>query len=499
MKRAPTTMHLGALTAVLALVMTLAAAAPADAIPAFARKYASSCQTCHVAYPKLNSFGKAFRLLGYRMPDETEEQVKQPPTSLGAEAYKRVWPDAVWPGGIPSHVPLAISAEFQVENSHELDNDFQFPTVVELVAAGTAGENVSYFGELAFEQEAGHDSVETEVAVEHIDFRFIRPIKSSLAFNVKIGAFQPELVSTFDHARRLTVANYDSMFGVGTLAAGGASEVGGGGHHGGGNGIALPAVATGVELYGVVEERFLWSAGLVNGLGPGEDAFDGNETKDVYGRVAYKWGGIALDGSNADTYVQSAKSWRERSFQVGVFAYQGDGDDVPASLVEEEEEEGAHGELQAVTSGLTAVFLPHSEPVAIEDEEFTRYGLDFNAFWGDFNLFGAYVDGEDDIRPLLQSTHGHGLQEGDLETFSYDAWFLELDAVLGWPWLHGAVRYETVDLPGESHGEPAEDFERATVAVIGLVRANVKSTLEYTWDLNRSSDYSLWLNFGIAF
>lgn len=498
MKRARTTIRVGALAAVLAMAMTLAAAAPAGAIPAFARKYATSCQTCHIAYPKLNAFGEAFRLLGYRMPAETEDQVRQPDTSLGAEAYKRVWPDAVWPGAIPSNVPLAINAEFQVENSHELDNDFQFPTAVELIAAGTAGDTVSYFGEIAFEQEAGHDAVETEVALEHMDFRFIRPIKSSPAFNAKIGAFQPELVSNFDHARRLTVANYDSMFGVGTLAAGGASEVGGGGHHGGGSGIALPAVATGFELYGVVRERFFWTAGLVNGLGPGEDAFDGNETKDVYGRVAYKWGGIALDGSNADTFAQSAKNWRERSLRVGVFAYQGDGEGVPVELGEEEEEEPGHGELQALSSGLTPIYLPHSEPAAVQDEEFTRYGLDFNAFWGDFNLFGAYVEGEDDIRTLLRSTHGDELLDGDLETFSYDAWFLELDAVLGWPWLHGAARYETVDLPGEAHGEPAE-FERATVALVGLIRANVKGTVEYTWDLNHSDDYFLWLNFGIAF
>ena len=28
----------------------------AQSIPAFARKYETSCQTCHVAYPKLNAY-----------------------------------------------------------------------------------------------------------------------------------------------------------------------------------------------------------------------------------------------------------------------------------------------------------------------------------------------------------------------------------------------------------------------------------------------------------
>lgn len=516
--RSTTILRVAGLATLLAVLGGLTAS-PASAIPAFARKYETSCQTCHIAYPKLNAFGESFRLLGYRMPGETEDQVKQEPVRLGSDAYKRVWPDAVWPATIPSHVPLAVSSEFLVEESDAVDSDFRFPSSVELVAAGTAGDNVSYFGEIAFRREPEHGELQNETEVEHIDLRFIRPFAQSLAFNVKVGAFQPELVQTFDHARRLTVANYDSMFGVNTLERGGASSVGGGGHHGG-TGISLPAVATGFEGYGVVAHRFLWNLGLVNGLGPGEGAFDGNDAKDVYGRVATKWGGIAFDGSNADE-VQQAKAWRERSFEIGLFGYQGDGDDVRAGLVEEEPED-EHSALSAPMSrsapSVTAVWLPHSEPAFIEDEEFTRYGVDFNAFWDDFNLFGAYVEGEDDIRTILQTSHGDELIDGDLDTFEYEAFFVELDAVLGYPWLHGAVRYENVDLPAggagvDEHGDEGEDehgeedghitvdntFERGVVSVTALVRANVKTTLEYAWNLDDSSDDVLWLNFGIAF
>ena len=86
----------------------LFAAPLAEAIPAFARKYETSCQTCHVVFPKLNAFGEAFRLNGYRMPKETEEMVKEKPISLGAPAYKKLWPSAIWPGEISSSVPLAV-------------------------------------------------------------------------------------------------------------------------------------------------------------------------------------------------------------------------------------------------------------------------------------------------------------------------------------------------------------------------------------------------------
>ena len=503
MKRSPATIRVGALVVVLAMAMLLAAASPASAIPAFARKYATSCQTCHIAYPKLNNFGETFRLLGYHMPGETEEQIKEAPTSLGAEAYKRVWPNAVWPGAIPSHVPVAVVSQFLVQSDPETDYDFVFPSEVALVAAGTAGENISFFGEIGFEQEVEDGVRESSASVEHMDFRFIRPIHDSLAFNVKIGAFQPELVSTFDHARRLTVANYDSMFGVQTLAVGGAAEVGGG-HHGGGGGIALPAIARGFEGYGVVAHRFLWTAGIVNGLEPGQDSFDANERKDFYGRVAYKWGGLAPDGSNADTFATSDKNWRETSFRLGAFAYVGDASGVLVP-VSAHDEAGGHGAEPAAEHGaLTspALFLPHEgepepAPAFLENTDSTRYGLDFNLFFNDLNLFGAYVNGEDDLRAFAADHDGApgAFLVHESGNFTYDAWFLEADAVMHYPWLHGAARYETVDLPAPG----AQDFDRATVSVTGLIRANVKSVLEYTWDLNDSNNDFLWLEFGIAF
>ena len=45
--------------------VVLTAASPAQAIPAFARKYGTSCLTCHTVYPKLTPFGEAFRRNGY--------------------------------------------------------------------------------------------------------------------------------------------------------------------------------------------------------------------------------------------------------------------------------------------------------------------------------------------------------------------------------------------------------------------------------------------------
>ena len=42
-----------------ALLVAASASAPARAIPSFARKYGTSCLTCHTVYPKLTPFGEA--------------------------------------------------------------------------------------------------------------------------------------------------------------------------------------------------------------------------------------------------------------------------------------------------------------------------------------------------------------------------------------------------------------------------------------------------------
>lgn len=69
---------------VVALVFLSAHPKVAEAIPYFARKYGVSCAQCHVAPPKLNSFGEAFIAAGYENPGLTA---------------RRTWPFALWISG----------------------------------------------------------------------------------------------------------------------------------------------------------------------------------------------------------------------------------------------------------------------------------------------------------------------------------------------------------------------------------------------------------------
>src|ERR1700744_2507781 len=90
------------------LAVILGLSASAHAIPAFARMYGTSCSTCHIDFPKLNDFGKAFKDAGFKFPKDNESMLKIPPVMLGAPANAELWPRAIWPGSIPGQPPIGL-------------------------------------------------------------------------------------------------------------------------------------------------------------------------------------------------------------------------------------------------------------------------------------------------------------------------------------------------------------------------------------------------------
>src|SRR6201981_1292795 len=92
----------------------------ASAIPAFSRQYQTSCMTCHIDFPKLNDFGKAFKDAGFKFPKDDETMLKVPAVLLGAPAQKDVWPNTIWPGEIPGLPPIGLryNTFFQVTSGN---------------------------------------------------------------------------------------------------------------------------------------------------------------------------------------------------------------------------------------------------------------------------------------------------------------------------------------------------------------------------------------------
>jgi hypothetical protein len=447
-------------------VALLSIASTADAVPAFARKYQTSCQTCHIIFPKLNAFGEAFRLRGYRMPGETEAMVKQPPVSLGAPAYKKLWPQAIWPGEISSSVPLAVNVKLADLNISTLNadgtvnsikNDLQFPQEVNVFAAGTLGDHISYLSEVTFgENPDGSVAVE----LEHAHMGFDSPFGADDLFHFRIGKFAPNVVDGFQEMWLSTDAGIASLFDYNPVGIHGGTGLVGDVSP---SPIALPALVRGIEGYGIVGHRALWVAGLANGIGPSatdtSGRFDGNNAKDVYARFDYKFGGMGLDGDTGGQSTVPDKNWRDNSLRLGVFAYRGDGSTIDFPVTSE--------------AGLS---------MNIQDVHFLRTGIYANVFWQDLNVFGVYLHGSDALSVFDEGTAALlNAIEPD-----FHAWFTQADYVV-YPWLQAGFRYETVTPADRS----VPSLRTGVFNVSALLRANVKAMVEYQRDLRLGDNHSL--------
>ena len=65
---------------ILLAAVLLPAPKPANAIPAFARKYGLPCSACHIGWPELNNFGQVFRDNGYQMMNERDSPITRDPS-----------------------------------------------------------------------------------------------------------------------------------------------------------------------------------------------------------------------------------------------------------------------------------------------------------------------------------------------------------------------------------------------------------------------------------
>lgn len=273
-----------------AMLLTLMLlASQSEAVPTFARKYKTSCSTCHYAFPRLNNFGKAFANNGLRYPGDDEDFAKEEAVSLGSEGQKKVFPDAIWPADIPG--ASVISARW-ISRIHYNPNDagkeftFENPHELELFMPGTIGDDISFFFEVEWEH------VSEFAYGGWMDFKFSDPL------HVRLGNL--EYLPIHDH-ERLTKEhyNYGSFMGLD---------------------------ASGMEVWGAVNGAddkggLVYSAGFFNGENDGDDNVDMNSVKDVFGKASYKIGGMGVLGSTAAS--ASSAFWTDNSITIGAFGHGG--------------------------------------------------------------------------------------------------------------------------------------------------------------------------------
>lgn len=335
----------------------------AAAIPAFARKYETSCQTCHVTFPKLTPFGDAFRRNGYRWPAGEEEDTSQDePVPLGHEAHKKVFPKAVWPGTIPGKVPLAAAMGSNVRYQSEADANVDFTGIganVSLNFSATLDNAFSTWAGAAFRASSGGGA---EAELERV-IVVIQPLEGPV-LNIRVGRFESG-ASMFTIHRTLGVAPWYLVTPVQDAS------------------FTIDPAQVGLEANGIAAGRLSWAVGLVEGQGIV------NTPKDVYARVAYKLGGMQPDGVGG---ASEAKPWQEKSVEAGVFSF--------------------YGQNRIGVAG-----------VAEQDNTFVVGGVDLSVLYKDLNVLAAFTYEQDQHPSLDEPTEDaetlHAFVQADYVVFPW--------------------------------------------------------------------------------
>jgi hypothetical protein len=105
----------------------------AEAIPAFARRYKISCNTCHAPIPKLKPYGDEFAGAGFILQEEEK-----------ARDYVSAGDDLLW---LNKDFPLAarFDAFALYDQDKTVENDLQTPYGLKLLSGGTLYKNIGYY------------------------------------------------------------------------------------------------------------------------------------------------------------------------------------------------------------------------------------------------------------------------------------------------------------------------------------------------------------------
>jgi hypothetical protein len=499
-------------------------AVKAYAIPAFSRQYQTSCSTCHVDFPKLNDFGKAFKDAGFKFPKDDETYLKVPPVLLGAPAYKDVWPQgSIWPGTIPGLPPIGLrmNSFFQVTSGNrDRFNSLAAPGTVpqfipatdfetglfSIFTAGNFGSDVAFW--VDDDLSVGGENSAGGLGDGYLKFVNIGRIFRLPTDSLHLRAGQFELDLPFTQARSINLSPYDvyaeaNIGVVNTLTA----------QHNVANQFTFADAARGIELSGghmyggyhyslaVFDQNtsgltqpdntslYVPSAtgGANGGIGFASDA----SAKAVYARFAYRFN-LERDPKNRKE-VQAAGPTGPRDhtyLNLGTFYLRGNS-------------RQAFGGTAA--NGIDPALLTVREP-------YFRAGGDFSFNYRKLNVYGLYmlahdknllpVDASGNVIVLPLSTTGPlpvRFVSGIPAKFS--GGFVQAD-YLALPWMMLIMRWDGVNssadringftlASGTPYFAPVRSTRtRFTPGVQFLIHPNIKAAFEYQFRPQQSVDVS---------
>lgn len=429
----------------IALLGVVLATVPARAIPAFARKYETSCQTCHTVFPKLSPFGEAFRRNGYRFPGIDSDAVNEPQVPLGQEPARKAFPAAVWPGALPSTAPLAFGFNGHAtlhpdrrSGGARADNGTVFTTrdLVEeanLWAGGSFDDTTTFFAEITASSTHTHTHT---LDIEQARVLFNDLLGPAHLVNLTVGRGRANLTSFGAHSSYLV-----DMLQLSAPVAGlyGATS----------DTFRLTDSTTGLQAGGVAVGRFDWDVGL--SAGP---SLDVRPALNVYVHVGTKFGGLSLDGEDPSGTTDVSSPWAERSLTLDAFA--------------------CHAASRFTSAANTV-----TQDVAWVVGAAARWQLDSLEVDSGFTFEGH--DHAQADNPNAEGPHANGTKV----LAHYDEF-----AFVAWPWLVPVVRVEYLRATPEG-SVPSWDL-RVVPGVAILLRANLKATVAAQFEAAHGAPSAGW-------
>ena len=427
------------------ILLRVALAPDVLAIPAFARKYQTSCATCHNNFPELNDFGEAFKKNGFKFPKDDETFVKEPPVMLGAPAQRQVFPKVIYPGEIPGTVPISFRySGFTTFNSKQPlalgylpRMDLFAPDTFTILAAGSFGNSLSFWidDDLAVEGEGSQGGLGDGYLKVNDLGHYLGLPKDAL--NLRFGQFELDL--PFSQARTINPSGYDIYDQASIAGSLGTTN----------NPFVFAEPQRGIEIGGYPNDgNFSWSIAAMDGSNTDPPS---RNTKDVYARISQRFN-LERD-SNVRKEVQAAGPTGPRdhtSIRFGAFYYYG---------------RNALNVDGTLFPGIGTIHEP-----------FYRAGGDFRFKYRNFEVFGLGMYGRD--QNLIPDTSTGFQVRATPVTFS--GGFTEAEYWL-FPWFIWIMRYDVVNSPtdflnGASRYNTRNRFSPGAQI---LVRANIKTIFEY--------------------
>jgi hypothetical protein len=454
------------LAAALPASIVLVSAPKSPAIPAFSRKYQTSCTTCHNNYPELNDFGLTFKKNGFKFPKDDETLVKEPPVLLGAKAQKEAFPEAVYPGEIPGFLPVAFrySGNFNWNASQPKpvqatsfvpQTDLFVPNTFTIIAAGSMGPNLAFW--IDNDISAGASGANGGLGDGYLRYNDLGHIfglpKNSL--NVRFGQFELDL--PFTQARSIYPSAYD-IFSETAVGQGPACSATQTTCQTTQNPFFLGTPQRGIEFGGYPNNgNFTWSVAIVDGTNSAyglANTLTARNTKDVYARVSQQFN-LERDPESRRA-IQAAGPTGPHdhtSIRVGAFYYHG-------------WNEFNYGSSQFLFTGTI-------------QEPFYRAGGDIRfKFRNKVELFGVGMVGHDD-------NHSVDTVAGTItpaHAVTYTGGFAGSNFWI-YPWLITYMRYDFVNSPTDFFNAVSQyrTRNRYSPGFQVLVRANIKVIGEYQY------------------